>query len=70
MINIIVLPGGQLQVFVDGDITFADASAKTLQLLAYLQERGIPIVLAGQPEQHKAGGMDHVHITEVQHEQH
>lgn len=61
-IKVYALPGGQLQVMVD-DASFEEAQQATQTLLAHLQASGLPVELAGQIEQHKAG-VSHVHVQQ------
>lgn len=61
-IRVFVLPGGKLQIMVDGaGLSFEQAKAATAQVLAQLQAQGIPAEMIGNVEQHK-DGVDHVHI--------
>jgi hypothetical protein len=62
-IKLIALPGGEVQLFVDGDITYADASQRTQQILAYLRENGVPLELISGIEQHRDPGATHVHVV-------
>jgi hypothetical protein len=64
-IKVYVLPGGQLQIFVDGsNVTYDQAAAATVKLLERLQAQGIPIEQVSQIEQHKDAGVSHVHIIQ------
>lgn len=63
-VRVIQLPGGQLQVFVDGDLDFADAERITRQLIDELGAR-IPggVQLTSKVESHKAGNVRHAHVV-------
>ncbi len=61
-VKVYALPGGQLQVMVD-DASFEEAQNVTQTLLAHLKASGLPVELAGQVEQHKAG-ISHVHVQQ------
>lgn len=66
--KIVVLPGGNVQIFAD-DASFEEAEAWTRTIIASFQAKGIPVELIGKIEQHKDGGT-HVHIhDEVRHQQ-
>jgi|GEM_PF-2270955 len=70
-INVYVLPNGKLQIMVDGDgVTFAEAEDRTRQVLALLRAQGIEVDQTSAIEQHRDGGIDHVHIHETHHQHH
>ena len=48
----------------------ADAEAATTALIAGLQAQGFPIAQTSAIEQHKPGGLEHVHIQEHHHVEH
>lgn len=63
-VRIVILPGGKLQIFVDGaNVSFAEAEAITQQVLAGLPAVGIAVDSISDVEMHRAGGMDHVHLA-------
>ncbi|MDQ2906753.1 MAG: hypothetical protein M3Y81_24855 [Chloroflexota bacterium] len=65
--RVIVLPGGTLQVMAD-EGPFEEAALKTKQIIEALNAQGLPVVLDGPIEQHRAE-VSHVHvIQEVRHE--
>ena len=68
-VKVIVLPGGKLQIFVDGQISFEQAAQITKTVLAQLNAAGIDISEIGAVEQHK-DGVTHVHVTGNVHVQH
>lgn len=61
-VKVIVLPGGKLQIFVDGQVSFEQATQITKTVLAQLNAAGIEISEVGPVEQHKDGA-EHVHIA-------
>lgn len=61
-VKIYVLPSGQLQVMVV-DASFEEAQNVTQTLLTHFKASGLPVELAGQIEQHKAG-VGHVHVQQ------
>lgn len=63
-VRIVVLLGGRLQIFVDGDVSFETARSATLQVVARLQVQGIPAVVMGAIEQHK-DGVSHAHMLHI-----
>ena len=60
-VRVVLLPGGNIQVFVDGDVSFEEAEGITRQFVADLRAAGVGSVTMGEVEQHKAG-VDHVHV--------
>lgn len=70
-IRVFVLPGGKLQVFVDGNgVSFEDAQTATLQVLGQLCAQGLDVQQTSEIEQHRDAGVHHVHVkgtTNVQH---
>lgn len=65
-ITVYVLPGGEVQVMIDGKVAFSEASAVTAQLLADLRADGVPLQPRGSTEQHKPD-VDHVHVVRGHH---
>jgi len=65
-IKVFVLPGGELQIFVDGPVSVAQAEAATRVVLAQLQAAGVAVATIGPVEQHKDAGVTHVHVTGLQ----
>lgn len=64
-VRVFILPGGKLQVFVDGDgVTFEQARAATEQVIGQLQAQGIPAEMIGDVEMHK-DGVHHVHVRQA-----
>ena len=62
-VRVIVLPGGKLQVFVDGDgVSFEEAKIATLRVLAQLRAQGMAVQQTSEIEQHRDAGVDHVHV--------
>ena len=62
-IRVIVLPGGKLQIFVDGEgVSFEEARIATLQVLAQLRAKGLDVQQTSEIEQHRDAGVDHVHV--------
>ena len=68
-IKVFVLPGGTVQIFVDGQVSFEQAQRVTEAVIAQLQASGIPFTTVGAVEQHR-DGVSHVHIHEGVHVQH
>jgi hypothetical protein len=68
-IKVYVLPGGNVQIFVDGPVSFAQAQQITQAVIAQLQASGVALSEVGTVEQHK-DGVSHVHITGGVHVQH
>lgn len=70
-VRVFVLPGGKLQVFVDGNgVSFEDARLATLRVLAQLRAQGLDVEQTSEIEQHRDAGIDHVHVkgnVNVQH---
>lgn len=62
-LRVVVLAGGQLQIFGDAG-TFAETKQATEQILALLQANGLPVQMQGQVEQHRDDGPDHVHVIQ------
>jgi hypothetical protein len=69
-LKVIRLPNGEIQVFVDGDISFDVASQASKATLARLKAMGIDLKSVEEPEQHKGGEGRHVHILDHQHAGH
>jgi hypothetical protein len=68
-IKVIVLPGGKVQMFVDGQVSFEQAQQITQAVIAQLQAGGVEFSEVGAVEQHR-DGVSHAHITgnvDVQH---
>jgi hypothetical protein len=64
-IKVYCLPGGKLQIMVDGDdVTFDQAKAATERVLDQLRAQGLDIDQTSAIEQHKEGGIDHVHVQQ------
>ena len=62
-VRVFVLPGGKLQVFVDGnDVSFEDAELATLQILDQLRAQGLDVTQTSGIEQHRDPGVHHVHV--------
>lgn len=62
-VRVIVLPGGKLQVFVDGSgVSFEDARLATLKVLGELRARGLQVEQTSEIEQHRDAGVQHVHV--------
>ena len=61
-LKVYVVPGGTVQIFVDGQVSFEQAQQITQAVMAQLQASGITFREIGTVEQHK-GGVSHVHIT-------
>lgn len=62
-IRVIVLPGGKLQIFVDGEgVSFEEAQIATLRVLAQLRAKGLDVQQTSEIEQHRDAGVDHVHV--------
>ncbi|WP_322489388.1 hypothetical protein [Chloroflexus sp.] len=68
-IKVFVLPGGKVQIFVDGQVSFEQAQQITKAVIAQLQAGGVEFSEIGTVEQHKDGA-SHVHITGGVHVQH
>jgi CRISPR/Cas system type I-B associated protein Csh2 (Cas7 group RAMP superfamily) len=68
-IKVFVLPGGNVQIFVDGPVSFEQAQRITEAVIAQLQATGITFTAIGAVEQHK-DGVSHVHIHEGVHVSH
>ena len=70
-VRVFVLPGGKLQVFVDGNgVSFEDAKLATLRVLAQLRAQGLDVQQTSEIEQHRDAGIDHAHVkgnVNVQH---
>lgn len=62
-LRVVVLPGGQLQIFGDTG-TFAETKQATEHILALLQAQGLPVQMQGQVEQHRPDGPDHIHVIQ------
>lgn len=62
-IKVIALPGGAVQIFVDGDLSYDDASEQTKKVLAYLRDQGIPLEMMSGIESHRDPGATHVHVV-------
>ncbi|NNJ13397.1 hypothetical protein EKD04_024020 [Chloroflexales bacterium ZM16-3] len=60
-IKVYVLPGGTVQIFVDGQVSFAQAQQITQAVIAQLQASGVAFSAVGTVEQHK-DGVTHVHV--------
>ena len=70
-VRVIVLPGGKLQVFVDGEgVSFEDARVATLRVLAQLKAKGMDVQQTSEVEQHRDAGVSHVHVKGNIHVQH
>jgi hypothetical protein len=70
-IKVYVLPGGKLQIMVDGDgVSFEDAQRATLAVLDQLRAQGLAVDQTSAIEQHREGGIDHVHLTQHQEARH
>jgi hypothetical protein len=70
-VKVFTLPGGQLQIFVDGDgVSYEDARAATDAVLARLRANGLDVQQTSEVEMHKTGGMSHVHVTGGTHVHH
>jgi hypothetical protein len=68
-IKVYVLPGGNIQIMVDGEgVTFAEATAATERVLSQLRAQGLNVEQTTAIEQHKDGGIDHVHVTQHLHQ--
>lgn len=64
-VRVFVLPGGKLQVFIDGNgVTFEEARAVTERVLGQLQAQGVPAEMIGDVEMHK-DGVHHVHVPQT-----
>ena len=62
-IRVFVLPGGKLQIFVDGNgVSFDEAKVATLQVLAQLRAQGFDVEQTSEVEQHKDANVHHVHV--------
>lgn len=61
-ITVMALPGGEVQIFVDGDVSYDEASARTQNIIAWLRERGIPLNMISGIESHRDPGATHVHV--------
>lgn len=62
-IKVYALPGGRLQIFVDGEgVSYDQAAAATMQILDLLRAQGIAVDQTSAIEQHKDGGVAHVHL--------
>lgn len=68
-IKVFVLPGGKVQIMVDGQVSFEQAKAITDAVIAQLQAGGVAFSEVGTVEQHK-DGVTHVHVTGGVHVQH
>lgn len=68
-IKVFVLPGGKVQIFVDGQVSFEQAQAITKAVIAQLEAGGVEFAEVGAVEQHR-DGVAHVHITGGVHVQH
>ena len=68
-VRVLVLPGGKLQIFVDGQVTFDQAQAITQAVLAQLAVQGVAISEVGPVEQHREG-VTHAHVQEHIHHGH
>ena len=70
-VRVFVLPGGKLQVFVDGNgVSFEDAQTATLQVLGQLRAQGLDVQQTSEIEQHRDAGVSHVHVKGNTHVQH
>jgi len=61
-LNIIILPGGEIQILGD-DASFEQTRQATNTLIAHLQARGLPVELIGPIERHKPDGPPHAHVV-------
>lgn len=63
-VKVIQLPGGELQVLIDGDLPFEEAERITTIVLAELGA-AIPggVRQTSAVEQHREGGLRHAHIV-------
>lgn len=68
-LKVYVVPGGTIQIFVDGQVSFEQAQAITQAVMAQLQASGIAFREIGTVEQHR-DGVSHVHITGGVHVRH
>lgn len=68
-VKVFVLPGGRVQIFVDGQVSFEQAQQITKVVIAQLQAGGVEFSEVGAVEQHK-DGVEHVHVTGSVHVQH
>jgi hypothetical protein len=67
-IIVYVLPGGEIQVMIDGKVAFSEASARTAELLGAARADGVPMQPQSPTEQHKPD-VDHVHVVRGHHVQ-
>lgn len=68
-VKVFVLPGGKVQIFVDGQVSFEQAEQVTKTVLAQLEASGVAFSEVGTVEQHR-DGVSHAHITGNIHVQH
>lgn len=69
-IKVYALPGGKLQVMVDGQgVDFAKAEAATRLVLAKLKAAGLDAQIDGLVESHRTAA-DHVHVVQTEHHHH
>lgn len=62
-IKVYALPGGKLQIFVDGQgISYEQAAAVTREILDLLRAQGVAVDQTSGIEQHKDAGVEHVHL--------
>ena len=65
-INVVITPEGKVSIAVPEGVTFEVAAAKIKQLAKDLGIEGLPIVLEGEPEQHKHEQEDPLRVTQRQ----
>lgn len=66
----VIIIGGEVQIFVDGDgVSYEQAAEATRELVASLQADGLQVNLTTGIEQHKDGA-DHAHVTRQLHHSH